>query len=76
MSMKRFFRRTRSDTEIAREIEQHLAQETDENIARGMSREDARRQAHLKFGSPRRVREEVWRQNTLAAVEDIWRDFR
>jgi predicted permease len=76
MSLQRFFRRTRSDAEIALEIEEHLAQEIDENIAAGMAPDEARRQAHLKFGSPRRVREEVWRQNTLAVVEDIWRDFR
>jgi predicted permease len=76
MSLLRFFRRKRSDAAVIQEIELHLAQETEDNIALGMNREEARRHAHLKFGSPRRVREEVWQQNSLALFEDIWRDLR
>lgn len=60
---------------MAQEIEQHLAQEIDENLARGMSHEEAQRQAYLKFGSPRRVREEIRQRNTLL-FEDTWRDLR
>jgi putative ABC transport system permease protein len=76
MSWHRFIRRKRSDAELAKEMEQHLAQETHENIARGMSPEEARRQAYLKFGSPRRVREELWRQNTIAPIDAVWRNVR
>ena len=75
MSLKRFFYRHRSDAEITQEIDLHLAAEIDDNLARGLSEEEARRQAHLKFGSPRRVREEVWQQNTLAFFENLWRDL-
>ncbi len=76
MSLKRFFHRRRGDADLAQEIELHLAQEVEDNRARGMSEEDARRQAYLKFGSPRRVREEVWQQNTWAVFENVWRDLR
>ena len=41
-----------------------------------MSEEEARRQAHLKFGSTRRVREELWRNNTFALLDNIWRDLK
>jgi hypothetical protein len=37
MSVIRYFRRSRWDDERARELDAHLAIETDENIARGMS---------------------------------------
>jgi hypothetical protein len=76
MSLRRLFRRGQSDAVIQQEIELHLAEEIAENIERGMPADEARRQAHLKFGSPRRVREELWRQNSFAAVDTFWRDMR
>ena len=76
MNWRGWFRRKRRDAEVVQEIELHLAQEFEENVARGMSEEEARRQAYLKFGSPRRVREDLWQQNTWAALENIGRDLR
>jgi predicted permease len=76
MSIRRFFSRKRRDEELAREIEAHLAMEVDDNMARGMSPEEAWRRAHLKFGSPRRVRESEWEGNTLKFVDDSWRDLK
>ena len=76
MNIRRFFSRRRHDAELAREIEAHLAMEVDHNMARGMSPEQARRQAHLRFGSPRRVRESEWEDNTLKFVDDCWRDLK
>ena len=76
MSWFRFFLRKHRDAELTAEIEQHLAREIEDNMANGMSREEACRQAHLKFGSPRRVREQLWEQNTPVFLEGIWRDLR
>jgi predicted permease len=76
MSSRRFFRRKQSDVELQQEIELHLTEEIAENVERGMSADEARRQAYLKFGSPRRVREEVWRQNSFSMLESTWRDMR
>jgi hypothetical protein len=42
MSLTRFFHRRHWDRERARELEAYLEIETDENIARGMSPEEAR----------------------------------
>ena len=47
-----------------------------DNIARGMSEEEARRQARLKLGSVRRVRETVWERNSLEWFETMLRDLR
>jgi putative ABC transport system permease protein len=76
MSSRRFFRRKQSDAELQQEIELYLAEEIEENVERGMPADEARRQAYLKFGSPRRVREEVWRHNSFSMVESFWRDMR
>ena len=37
MSWRRYFRRKRADAEVAQEIDLYLAEEIDENLARGMS---------------------------------------
>ena len=46
------FRRRQVDREIAAELEAHIALRTDDNIAHGMSPEEARRDALLRFGNP------------------------
>jgi putative ABC transport system permease protein len=76
MSFRRFMHRTRKDTDLAKEIESHLAHEQDANGARGLSGEEARRQARLKFGNPRTTRESVWSYRSLPWVENGWRDLR
>jgi putative ABC transport system permease protein len=75
MSLSKFFRRNYWDLERTRELEAHIAFETDENIARGMTPDEARRTAYIKFGSPTRVREEIWRNNSLATLEHFLRDL-
>lgn len=76
MSWLRFFRRGRADAELQEEIEGFLAEETADNIARGMRPEEALRQARIKLGNPRSVRETLWRQNTVSMVDTVGRDLR
>jgi putative ABC transport system permease protein len=76
MSIRRFFRRRRSDEELRREIEQHIALERDQNVDRGMSPDEARRKAYLRFGSPQHVREDLWKMNSIASLESLLRDIR
>src|SRR3954469_4694255 len=76
MSWTRFFLRTRWDDERARELESYLAIEADENIARGMSPADARDAARRKLGNATAIREEIFQMNTVAFVDNLWRDLR
>ncbi|HEX3435915.1 MAG TPA: ABC transporter permease, partial [Pseudacidobacterium sp.] len=76
MRLKRFFRKAERDAELATELEVHVAHEMDDNLARGMNEEEARRQAYLKFGNPTRVREEIWRMNSFVWLENLLRDAR
>ena len=76
MSLTRFFRRSRWDEERARELEAHLAIEIDENIRRGMPADDARAAAQRKLGNTARIREDIYRFNSLGIVDTVWRDLR
>ena len=76
MSWMRFFRRRYWDEERARELEAHLEIEIDENIARGMSPEEARYAAHRKLGNVTLIREEIYRMNSLGWLETLWQDLR
>jgi putative ABC transport system permease protein len=76
MIIGRFMDRRRKDQDLAEEIESHLAHELDQNAARGLPPEEARRQARLRFGNPHATRERVWRYRSFPMVEDGWRDLR
>jgi predicted permease len=76
MSWRRFFRRASWDRDRAEELRSYLEIETDENIARGMSADAARRAAHLKLGNTVRIREDIYRMNTISPLETFGRDLR
>ncbi|HTS25294.1 MAG TPA: ABC transporter permease [Bryobacteraceae bacterium] len=76
MGFRRFFHRTRADADHVREFQSFLEIETDENLARGMSPQAARRAAHLKFGNPTAFREEVYEMNSIQFIEALSRDVR
>jgi len=70
------FHRKRMLDELPQDIAEHLDRETEDNIARGMSPEEAGHAARRKFGNVRRVMEdtrEVW----IASWRDaLWQDLR
>jgi putative ABC transport system permease protein len=76
MSLRWFTQRKKKDEELAEEIESHLAHEEDANAARGMSSEEARRRARVRFGNPRAMRERVWLDRSFPWIENLWRDLR
>ena len=76
MTLRRFTHRAKKDADLADEIAAHLEHEQDANAARGLTDEEAKRRARLRFGNPRSTRENVWRYRSLPWLEDLWRDFR
>jgi hypothetical protein len=76
MGLRRFFQRRYEDSDLAHELEAHIAHQVDENISAGMSAEEAHRQAYLKLGNPNRVREDVWQWNTVKFFEHLVQDLR
>jgi len=75
MKWLRFYRRTRRDTEALREIEFHIEEETEQNMASGMPAIEARRAAVSRFGNAALVREEIFRMNDLG-LDTLWQDSR
>jgi predicted permease len=76
MNWFRIFHRRLRDRDLDREIAAHIHEERAENIARGLTPEEAERRARIKFGSARRVHEDLWQQNSVAPFENVTRDLR
>ena len=76
MSWSRFFLRNQWDKERSAELASYLETETADNIQRGMSPEEARRAAYIKLGNTNRIREEIYKMNSLNFLETLWQDIR
>lgn len=70
------FRRNDVSHDIDAELESHIALRTEENIARGMPPEEARRDAILRFGNRVSTKEHVAAADTTLRLEGLARDIR
>ncbi|HEX8812365.1 MAG TPA: ABC transporter permease, partial [Terracidiphilus sp.] len=68
--------RQNNDQRLREEIEEHIALESEENVRRGMSITEARRQAVLKLGAVDAVREHYHAEQSLPLIESILGDLR
>src|SRR6476661_6037844 len=68
--------RKRMLEELDADIREHIERETQDNIERGMSPEEARYAAHRKFGNVTRVKEETRMVWTLVWLEQLFEDIR
>jgi hypothetical protein len=66
----------RNDDRLTDEIQFHIEQQTAKNIRAGMTPEEARRNALLKFGGVQAAREGARDQMRLAWLADFVRDLR
>ncbi|OLB62724.1 MAG: hypothetical protein AUI11_04390 [Acidobacteria bacterium 13_2_20CM_2_66_4] len=64
------------DQDFDREVESHLAMMADDYRRRGMSEEEARRTARLRFGGPTQAREDQHDRRGLPLVETALQDVR
>src|SRR5487761_2782960 len=70
------FKRSRVDEEIDAELQSHITLRIDDNLARGMSPEEARRNALLRFGNSAIVRENVVAADAALSLDSVVRDLR
>jgi putative ABC transport system permease protein len=70
------FHRSKIDREIEAELQAHLEMRIEDNIAAGMLKEAARRDALLNFGNPTVMRERVTGADAALALDSIWADIR
>lgn len=76
----RFLLRRRKPADRSRDLDDelafHIEQSTQQNIARGLSPEEARRQAILEFGAVERTREQCYQQRPAWWLGTIAQDIR
>jgi macrolide transport system ATP-binding/permease protein len=70
------FRRGKLQHEIEQELSAHIALRTEDNIANGMSPQQARRDARLRFGNRGAMQEQAAAADTALYLASIGRDFR
>src|SRR6516164_11848684 len=69
-------RRKRMMGDLDQDIRDFIERETQDNIERGMSSEEARNAALRKFGNVTRVKEETWELWSFVWLEQLWQDLR
>src|SRR5258708_14451625 len=69
-------RRKRMLDGLDQDIREHIAMETQDNIERGMSPEEARYAALRKFGNVTRVKEDTRSVWNSVWLEQLWQDIR
>ena len=69
------FRRSTLDQEIEAELRSHIEMRTADNIAAGMSPDEARRQAVLRFGSRAAMKERVIAADVQMFLYSVWQDL-
>src|SRR5215471_12271785 len=81
--LKRFFLRLRNllgphgrDADLAREMSAHLTLLEDDYVRRGLSREEARRQARVAFGGVEQAKELHRAARSFQALDETLRDVR
>jgi predicted permease len=68
--------RRRDEDRLGAEIAEHLALQIEDNVRAGLSPEEARRQAVLKFGALEAIKEDYREQRTLPSVEALLHETR
>ncbi len=74
--LRALFDRGREDSELDEELAFHLEMQIEENVRRGMTPEEARRQAQLKLGGVTQVREATRDARGVRWLDDLLRDLR
>jgi predicted permease len=73
---KRLWRRTQMEAQLEKELSFHLEQHTSQLIARGITPDEARRQARLALGGPEQVKEKCRDARGTRWLEDLLQDTR
>ena len=63
-------------TENERELQEHMEMRIDANLAKGMSPDEAAREARLRFGNPVVVRERIDAEDVAFGLDSLFRDTR
>src|SRR2546421_1985640 len=70
--LRRTFSRSEGDFDEERRF--HIDERTDDNVRNGMSPEEARRAAHVRFGNVTLAKEQTDDVDTIRWIDDVRRD--
>ena len=70
------FYRSKVEEEVDRELKSHLEMRIADGVAGGMSPEEARRDALIRFGNRTTIRERVTAADAELAFDALWREMR
>ena len=73
---RRFFQKERSEQELSAELRDHLERQIADNVAKGMSLEEARRHANLSFGALESVKERSREARRASFIDTLIQDIR
>lgn len=76
MQIANLLTRHRQEERLRAEIEEHIALQTEDNIRAGMTQDEARRQAMLKFGPAESIKEAYRDQASLPIIETTLADVK
>src|SRR5437868_8055540 len=74
--LRSFFRRAQLDRDLDAEISTHLQLAIEENLQRGLSYDEARRRALLRFGGPQQTKEQHREARALPVLDTLLQDLR
>jgi predicted permease len=74
--LRGMLRRERLDQELDEELRSHLEMRAADNLAAGMSSEEARREAQKRFGNTTHLKEDVRDVDIVGWLDEAARDFR
>lgn len=69
------FNRSAREQEIEDELRSHFEMRVEDNVARGLDAEDAKRDAQLRLGNPVALREQTLAIDVALGIETFWRDL-
>jgi hypothetical protein len=70
------FGKGRKDRELQEELESHIQMHTEDNLRSGMTAQEARRQAMIKFGGIESTKEAYCEQRGLPLLDSLVQDLR
>jgi hypothetical protein len=76
LRLRSLLRRRRADQELDDELRDHLERKAEEYVAKGLSPEQARRQALLEMGGTEKRKEECRDARRTNGLQDLMRDLR
>jgi hypothetical protein len=74
--VKNLFQRERIDADIEEELRSHLDMAAEDALRAGMSPQEARRAARLRFGNPQAMKERVHTADVALGLDRLYRDLR